>query len=392
MIKQDWNISGEEKSRILNLHESATKNLYINEQGRVSETTGTTDKNTVSHARLTAKFGLPDGAKYENFYYIANISDVIAMSQSKENIPKYLSIFKPQAAYNEDKTKYLDYINVNKDVLQGTGSKVFKFTSGTVIAAHNGLLALARAMDMMNGGGGPLTIIFGGVPTVKTSRSSIGKNFNANRVFNLNSTMVGIADNITALAITPAILPQTGNVYNDSDRQGLLRGLRESVGIIAAGIGIFINGNEFAQVVKDLTPKGFSTKLNFDFNGLTKELDEIGVGLSQSLPDQKGMGQNEFKQRYGFKLDKLAKIDAKYRGPLLSAFKENYTNNLILFINEYLPESKNDLLARLPEIQKSVMPNFKDNFIRNIYTSPGKRGPLIPPTKSSSSQTYAPGS
>lgn len=33
MIKQTWNISDEEKSRILNLHESATKNLYlVNEQ------------------------------------------------------------------------------------------------------------------------------------------------------------------------------------------------------------------------------------------------------------------------------------------------------------------------------------------------------------------------
>ena len=29
MIKQTWNIDGEEKVRILNLHESATKNLYL---------------------------------------------------------------------------------------------------------------------------------------------------------------------------------------------------------------------------------------------------------------------------------------------------------------------------------------------------------------------------
>ncbi len=29
MIKQDWNISGKEKSRILNLHERATKKLYL---------------------------------------------------------------------------------------------------------------------------------------------------------------------------------------------------------------------------------------------------------------------------------------------------------------------------------------------------------------------------
>ena len=38
MIRQIWNISGEEKNRILNLHETATKNLYLlKEQEEVKE-------------------------------------------------------------------------------------------------------------------------------------------------------------------------------------------------------------------------------------------------------------------------------------------------------------------------------------------------------------------
>jgi hypothetical protein len=38
MIKQTWNVSGEEKNRILNLHEAATKNLYlVKEQQEVKE-------------------------------------------------------------------------------------------------------------------------------------------------------------------------------------------------------------------------------------------------------------------------------------------------------------------------------------------------------------------
>ena len=32
MIKQNWNINEDEKNRILNLHESATKRLYLSEQ------------------------------------------------------------------------------------------------------------------------------------------------------------------------------------------------------------------------------------------------------------------------------------------------------------------------------------------------------------------------
>ena len=38
MIKQNWNINEDEKNRILNLHESATKRLYLSEQNEVEPT------------------------------------------------------------------------------------------------------------------------------------------------------------------------------------------------------------------------------------------------------------------------------------------------------------------------------------------------------------------
>ena len=42
MIKQTWNISNEEKFRILNLHESATKNLYLVNEQKITRTPVTT--------------------------------------------------------------------------------------------------------------------------------------------------------------------------------------------------------------------------------------------------------------------------------------------------------------------------------------------------------------
>ena len=48
MIKQTWNIDEDERNRILNLHESATKNLYLikeQQQVKVGEKTTTTNKN-----------------------------------------------------------------------------------------------------------------------------------------------------------------------------------------------------------------------------------------------------------------------------------------------------------------------------------------------------------
>jgi hypothetical protein len=41
MIKQTWQISDEERNRILSLHESATKNLYLmSEQVKIKQTRG----------------------------------------------------------------------------------------------------------------------------------------------------------------------------------------------------------------------------------------------------------------------------------------------------------------------------------------------------------------
>ena len=47
MIKQTWNIDEDERNRILNLHESATKNLYLikEQQVKIGEKITTTDKN-----------------------------------------------------------------------------------------------------------------------------------------------------------------------------------------------------------------------------------------------------------------------------------------------------------------------------------------------------------
>ena len=39
-----------------------------------------TDANRISHAFLSKQYGLPNGAKHENYYYGANIKDVIAIS------------------------------------------------------------------------------------------------------------------------------------------------------------------------------------------------------------------------------------------------------------------------------------------------------------------------
>ena len=57
MIKQTWNISEDEKNRILNLHENATKNLYlVNEQLISKKINNSPTKTTFPKQNLGNKF------------------------------------------------------------------------------------------------------------------------------------------------------------------------------------------------------------------------------------------------------------------------------------------------------------------------------------------------
>jgi hypothetical protein len=57
MIKQTWNINDDEKNRILNLHENATKNLYlVNEQLAPSKINTNTSKTTFPSQNIGDKF------------------------------------------------------------------------------------------------------------------------------------------------------------------------------------------------------------------------------------------------------------------------------------------------------------------------------------------------
>lgn len=64
MIKQTWNISEDEKNRILNLHESATKNLYIiKEQTETKKTINFGDTFASGQSELTPEFQSSVSAK-----------------------------------------------------------------------------------------------------------------------------------------------------------------------------------------------------------------------------------------------------------------------------------------------------------------------------------------
>jgi hypothetical protein len=118
MIKQTWVVSDDEKNRILNLHESATKKQYLGEQTKVITSTGTTTENK-SYPKT------PLGNKFEYGKYESdNVKNtILSLKQSIEDFIK-----------NSDSSKFV--ININAGESQVTNPSGFE---------EKGSLALARA-------------------------------------------------------------------------------------------------------------------------------------------------------------------------------------------------------------------------------------------------------
>jgi len=118
MIKQNWNIGNEEKVRILNLHESATKNLYLSEQTSVVVGTETkTENRNFPKTNLGNKF---EFGKYES------PTVKLAIEQLKPQIEGFIK--------KSDSSNFT--INISAGESQVTNPKGFE---------TKGSLALARA-------------------------------------------------------------------------------------------------------------------------------------------------------------------------------------------------------------------------------------------------------
>jgi len=79
MIKQTWEISQEERNRIISLHESATKNLYLVSEQNTDET----EKDSIS---LTKRVEFPSGFHSSS---AVNLETLIDLSKIEEFLKKY---------------------------------------------------------------------------------------------------------------------------------------------------------------------------------------------------------------------------------------------------------------------------------------------------------------
>lgn len=323
--------------------------VIINEQTTTAkEFKGGADPARVSHAYLSANFGLPDGAKHENYYYSADIEEVIKMSADPNKQNQFLSVFEPNNDYSDNPKEYFDYIEVNGEKLENRGVKVFDFNTGVVYAAHNGLMAIKRAMQGMGGKGGKMTITFGSNLSgakAASDREWMGIEYNSDKALDQSPTMNGIQEMFVSLTLTPASLQEYTSSKGKS-KDVISQYLKNWILNTPLGYYGFMpqDSTTRSKIIKNLTPKGFVTKIDVNVDSIIDAAKKY-----ESVPDlERGAdGKMIYNDKKRIQLNEFSKT---YLPDLQAKLKEAYVKNFILFVENYLPNSKEQIFPQIRNV------------------------------------------
>lgn len=373
--------------------------MLISEQD-VNISRGGTDLRTVSHSYLTKNHGLPDGANHENYYYRANVEDVINQSKTG-TIENFLSVFNPIQIYNKNKDAYLDYVDVNGDTLtqKDMSQKVrksFRFTTGTITASHNGLLAIARAMDSLQGKGGILTLQFGQYKTGEEARNErLTGNviYQSSTAFNQRPHVNGLLSMLVVYSMKPEYRKYTatlGYAAAFKDNNQFATYIQNYINNIIIGANGFFdpNNKSIKDIVDELGPKGLITQTNFDIKPLLDELSSLqqedDVLSAFGVPYQDRDKKKDYNKN---KQAKLRAISTKYIPNLIADIKQKYIHNFKIFVENYLQEVKANILPTIDTKVTFPILNLAETHWDQIT---GTGGQAQQPTGvlSSSNRTY----
>lgn len=175
-MKKLFEISTEERNRILEMHTDATKKLYLSEQ-KITEFKASTDNirmynfNNPKGKSFNSNFGLQGTPEIENYYFKSTIGDIVR--QSRGDKTQYLINFKPLSNAGD----YVEFLRIGNKEINGSGTETFDIDKNMVIVAtHNGLLAIRRLMEEMpkvgyNGEKAKATVTIAGTEKSSESRT-----------------------------------------------------------------------------------------------------------------------------------------------------------------------------------------------------------------------------
>lgn len=358
---------------VLNEEVGKIKYLFGYKPGRViSEQTSAeyelgTDKTPVSHDFLGG-FGLPKSPKSKNDYYTSDLANILnqALKGQKSN---FLSIFKP---LGKDAGSYHDWLQVgDQDMevdLKGIPSPQIVVDFGgpnqTVVASHNGLLMIYRAMDEMNKIKAPInaTMKFGEAKTKKgmeDERESSGTVFNLE---NATKPYFNFIYGVQALAVT--VNPDFHNkITSPNDKAFINKGKDQLVDEWTKTINPYLQGTAIPSGFVD--PKHIQqvAQIKGWINTINPQLISKVVEAYLSMQniedfDYYGEGLNKEKG------NQILQTSSDALLALFEEMKKIYLHNLQLYLNTYLPRTSNQLVS---QVKSKFEPRFDLDFIPNNY-------------------------
>ena len=381
------------KKTIFVLRESQLKYVIknvLNEQENYSQHMGSTSAVRVSHALLSTNFGLPDGSEHEDFYYSARTENILQISKEGDST-KFLSVFNPTMKYTTatQKEKYRDYFRIGDEEIVNKGNNTYSFGPGQIVyAAHNGLLALTRAMDNMNGVSGYLTINLG----KETEKDKVGNEMvssniilNNEKAFDISPTLNLFQSVLAKFAINPNFYDRMVIDSTKMSPEKLLSINYPQVlinNIISGKNGFLSFGNPSLteSIIEKLKPLGFKTELNFDTTSVINELKKLATTPDYDMNNRIDVNKQK----------KMNDIGSTYQNNLIQTIRKIYIDNFKIFIKTYLPKYEKQMLPKIETIVSDINPlgNTYYSIFKSTIAKPNSNQSTI----SISSNKYSAGS
>jgi hypothetical protein len=340
--------------------------LSENKLGDYSNIEAGTNKTPVSNARLSGLYGLPLG-NYETYTFKSTIGEMLEIAKTG-NEATYLSIFKPYQNIN----KYDDIISiagksysagnpkedVNKTTTtyrSGTFFSNILSASDVVIASHNGLLALTRAMKR----------IYQLQKIPKTIQITFGSNFENTNQSKAGderfSQIVNVQIPDSAYNITPEMytVAQLLICYMDTQNKSpFCQPIRSKLYETTVNFfnkvfnnAKFLPQKNIEQVKEFLIPKGYITTIDFpEIKQISsKILENIGNAAKTNNSSSEEYNKNMVNQTLTSIQDLVNKVQEK----IIRA----YFANLKLYISNYFPQDQQEL-SKLKSFKYKIVTAF----------------------------------
>ena len=353
-------ITEDERARILSMHESATKNLYLKEQLQpttdanvaapsitYSEVAGSASAVPIVNASVLANLGIPATPEnFSNTFFFTNRAG-LATAFAQKNLKTFTGT-DPRTTTSPDNlfAKYKDGTEIS---LEGEGTKEFPTKGLTYIGgAGNGLLALSRAIKS---GAGKLPSMI--KITLSGERTGVAYTYNSSQINNTESKF----NTLLAYFIKPLVNPQ--KVSPTYPLKDIVLGQPNRNGTIEANIN---------SLLGKFLPKT-EGKTNMDV-AAEYELD---------------MDANNFKQQILASSD-LSNADAKWN-EIQSSIVAKYRENLDKFLTVKFPDTKNQKLSAFnPKTSSKSATEELKSVSRDFL--PGASVPNTTPSEKQTQQTF----